>query len=124
MAKYRRILPAVCCIAALSVASAASANSFDGTYTGKRILTKGAAQSCPADDAVSVIIKGNVLTFTNSNAKNYTVSFNPRPDGTFGQLSADVGGDVVLIQGHIGGNTLDADVTSAHCEHHWHLERS
>ena len=87
------------------------------------MLTKGYPAECTAQDPVSVTIKGDELTFTDSAAKNYTISFSPRPDGTFGQLSANIGGMVVAIRGHVGGGVLDAEVTSSTCEHHWHLDR-
>ena len=106
----------------LSGAIPAVGQSFAGIYTGKRMLTKGDL-SCPAEDNVSVTIKDDTLTFTDSNAKDYTISFKPKPDGSFHELSADIGGTVVDIRGQVADSALEADVISAHCQHHWHLER-
>jgi hypothetical protein len=96
---------------------------FDGVYTGQRVLTKGDPDACLATDAVTVTIRGGVLTFTTSRVKEYTISLSPDPDGSFAQLSADVGGTVVDIRGRIAADVLDSDVTSANCAHHWHLEK-
>jgi len=87
------------------------------------MLTQGDPTACVAKDSVSVTIHEDQLTFTNSGAQNYEISFSPRSDGSFAQLSANIGGDVVDIRGHIGAGVLDADVTSAHCTDHWHLEK-
>lgn len=78
--------------------------------------------ACVAKDAASATM-GDKLTFTHSAEKGYTISFSPRADGAFVQLSANISGVVVAIRGHIGGGVLDADVTSASCAHHWHLEK-
>ena len=125
MSKHGRVLSVICGFALLSFATppAAQPVSFDGTYTGKRVLTNGDKTFCPAEDNVSVTIKDDNLTFTDSNVKNYTIEFNPRPDGSFSELSANIGGTVVAIRGRINGNALDADVIGAHCQHHWHLEK-
>jgi hypothetical protein len=41
-----------------------AAHTFDGDYSGKRVLTNGSAGPvCPAEDDVSVTIHGNTLTF-------------------------------------------------------------
>lgn len=85
------------------------------------MLTQGNPGACVSKDAVSVTIRGNQLTFANNEAKNYTISFFPHPDGSFVELSADIGGKVVDIRGHIASGVLDSDVTSATCMHHWHL---
>ena len=108
----------------LATPPAAQPVSFDGTYTGKRVLTNGDKTFCPTEDNASVTIKGDNLTFTDSNAKDYTIDFSPRSDGSFSELSAIIGGAVVAIRGRINGNALDADVPSAHCQHHWHLEKA
>jgi len=100
------------------------ADIFDGTYTGTRVLTKGEADRCPAKEDVSVTIRGEALTFTNSQLHNYVLGFDPRPDGSFGQIHTDMGGTSVLIRGRITGGVLDADVTGPVCEHHWHLTKS
>ena len=114
------IMFAVACFASVCPGVA---ESFDGSYIGERLLTQGDPSACVDKDAVSVTIHGGTLTFTNSTAKNYTISFSPHSDGSFVELSADIGGDVVDIRGRITGGVLDSDVTSAHCVHHWHLVR-
>jgi hypothetical protein len=51
-------------------------HTFDGDYSGKRVLTKGlAGLDCPAEDVVSVTIHGETLTFTNSALKKFTQPF-------------------------------------------------
>ena len=100
-----------------------SAESFDGTYLGKRVLTKGGGPSCPAQDDVSITITTGALTFTDSALKNYAIGFDPHPDGSFILAHVDMGGRVVDIHGRIAGNSLDADVTNAPCEYHWHAEK-
>jgi hypothetical protein len=96
---------------------------FDGVYTGKRVLTKGSGPRCPAEDDVSVTIHGEILTFTNSALRNFLIEFAPHPDGSFRQIYVDAGGDTVTIQGRVTGGFLDADVTNAPCEYHWHLKK-
>jgi hypothetical protein len=56
-----------------------------------------------------------------SAVKNYPINFSPRPDGSFVLLSANIGGDVVDIRGRVAAGVR---VTSAQCEHHWHLKRT
>jgi hypothetical protein len=104
--------------------------SFSPQYARARARTcgetprgKGDPSACVAKDAVSVTIHGGTLTFTDSSAKNYTISFSPHSDGSFVELSANIGGAVVDIRGRITGGVLDTDVTSAYCVHHWHLEK-
>jgi hypothetical protein len=99
------------------------ADSINGTYTGKRTLTKGNPAACTRDEGVSVTVSDGALRFTNSELKNYLIGFDPRPDGSFVQLSVDIEGDAVDIRGRIVGNVLDADVTNGPCVHHWHLEK-
>jgi len=101
----------------------AAGDSFDGVYTGKRVLTKGPPDACPAEDSVSVIIHDGVLTFTNSALQKFAIGFDPQPDGTFTDTYVDAGGDIVEIRGRIAGNVLNADVTNPPCEHHWRLEK-
>jgi hypothetical protein len=100
-----------------------AAGTFDGTYTGKRVLVKGPDAQCPSSEDASATIDGGVLTFTNSALHNFSVGFDPRKDGSFGEVST-IGGASVSIEGHIVGDVLDADVTNGPCEHHWHLSRS
>jgi hypothetical protein len=119
----RPLVLAMFAAACFASASPGVAESFDGSYVGERLLTQGDPSACVDKDAVSVTIHGGALTFTDSAAKNYTISFSLRSDGSFDQLSANVGGAVVDIRGRITSGVLDSDVTSAHCVHHWHLEK-
>jgi hypothetical protein len=114
-----------CCVVCLFVAAPAlgAENTFDGTYTGKRVLTKGIDQTCPTEDDVSVIIHGESLTFSNSKLRGYVVGFEPHPDGSFSETSTGIEGTIVLIEGRIVGDVIDADVTTSACKHHWHLKR-
>ena len=100
-------------------------NTFDGDYTGKRVLTKGSADpTCPAEDDVSVTIHGETLSFTNSAARNIGVGFYPRQDGSFHQTYASAGGAAVDIRGRVTGDVIDADVKNPPCEYHWHLNKN
>jgi hypothetical protein len=73
-------------------------DTFDGVYTGKRVLTKGSGPGCPAEDDVSVTIHGETATFTDSSFQKFLMSFNPHPDGSFKQISVGVGDASVLIR--------------------------
>src|SRR5215472_16364968 len=96
-------------------------HTFDGDYSGKRVLTKGAAgPTCPPEDNVSVTIQGETLTFTNSVLKKFIQPFYPGQDGSFGQTYTDAGGTVVHYHGRIVGDVMDVDVdviTNPTCEH-------
>jgi hypothetical protein len=87
-------------------------NTFDGVYTGKRVLAKDAGDpGCPVAEEVSVIIQGKMLSFTNSEVKNFIIAFNPHQDGSFLEIYVDpVDDDTVTVQGRIAGGFLDADV--------------
>jgi hypothetical protein len=107
-------------------------NTFDGAYTGQRVLTNGLTSACPTEEEVSATIKGDVLTFTNSRLHNFSIGFAIDPDGSFKLINAGVGslvydedggGSTVTIQGHIKGNVIDADVVNGPCTHHWHLTK-
>jgi hypothetical protein len=63
------------------------ADTFNGTYTGKRALTKGPTQECVPSENVSVTIDGEVLSFTDSTLHNFAIGFAPHPDGSFGLIS-------------------------------------
>ena len=104
-------------------APASGAQNYDGTYTGKRVLTKGIDRTCPAEDDVTVTIHGESLTFSNSKLRGYVVGFEPHPDGSFREASTGIEGTIVSIEGRIIGDDLDADVTTNACQHHWHLKR-
>jgi hypothetical protein len=121
----RLAVSGICGMICLAVAGPAlgAEDTFDGVYTGKRVLTKGQGARCPAEDDVSVTIHGEALTFTNSALKNFLISLNPHQDGSFSQISVDIDGDTVTIQGRVTGGVLDADVTNPPCEYHWHLKK-
>ena len=123
--KRRKVLSAIGGMICLAVSASAlgAEETFDGVYTGKRVLTKGSGSQCPGGDNVSVTIHGEALTFTNSVLKNFLISFNPHQDGSFSQISVDIDGETVTIQGRVTGGVLDADVTNAPCEYHWHLKK-
>jgi len=54
---------------------ALAAENFDGTYTGKRVLTKGSDPTCPKEDPVSVTIRGESLTFSDSALHEFATGF-------------------------------------------------
>jgi hypothetical protein len=113
------MIPALCGLLAFA---ATAAETFDGSYTGKRVLTKSSSPQCEPSEEVSVTIDGNALTFTNSALSKFGIGFYPHQDGSFGSISASGGGSV-LIRGRIVGGVLDADVTNGPCQHHWHLTK-
>jgi hypothetical protein len=122
------MLPMMCGLVCLAIAAPVlgAGDTLDGDYTGKRVLTKGqGGPRCPAEDDVSVTIRGGALTITDSTLRNFSLGFDPRPDGSFGEIYSDAGGATVSIRGRIVGGVLDADVTnsSSRCEHHWHLTK-
>ena len=111
----------MCLVAGLALAAD---HTFDGTYTGKRVLTKGSASpACPAEDDVSVTLHGETLTFSNGALKDVTQAFYPSPDGSFGQTYTDAGGAVVHYHGRIVGDVIEGDVDEPPCEYHWRLKK-
>jgi len=74
---------------------------------------------------VSVTVTGHVLKFTNSALQNFTLGFDPAPDGSFERTYDDISGTTVAIHGRIAGDTMDADVInlSTKCKHHWQLTK-
>jgi hypothetical protein len=111
---------------ALAGPASAAGSTFDGVYTGKRSLTNGPTSSrCPANDDVSVTIHEHTLKFTDSVLKDFVLSFDPQPDGSFDMTYDDVGGGTVSIKGRVTGASIDADVTnySTTCTHHWYLTK-
>jgi hypothetical protein len=117
---YCQVIAVICSLAAAAPTTAADA--FDGAYTWKRVLTKG-LERCVASEDVSVTIHVGALTFTDSALHDYSIGFDPRPDGSFSLISTGISGGGVLIEGRIVGDVLDADVTNGPCEHHWHLTK-
>jgi hypothetical protein len=124
--KRHLMVSALCAMLGVAVTEPALSadNRFDGVYTGKRVLTKGSNQACLTEDDVSVTIHGEALTFTNSRLHDFTIGFEPHPDGSFDQISAGDQGAFVFIQGRIVGDAIEADVADSVCEHHWHLVRN
>jgi len=113
----------VICLAAGPALGAEPGHKYDGVYTGKRSLTKGAASpTCPVEDDVSVTIHGETLTFTNNVLTKFTIYFDPRQDGSFDQIT-DQGGIAARIKGRITGDVIEADVNNRPCEHHWSLKK-
>src|SRR5262249_29721598 len=134
MSRWRRerrvVVSGICgmiCLVA-GIPALGAEHSFDGDYSGKRVLTKGVADpTCPAKEDVSVTIHGETLTFTNGALKKFTQPFYPGSDGSFGETYTGEGGGIVRYHGRIVGNVMDADVsnyaTDPPCEHHWHLKK-
>ena len=112
------------CLAIVGSPALGAEYTFDGDYSGKRVLTKAANDpSCPAEDDVSVTIHGEVSTFTNSTSKKFVIGFFVRQDRSFDQIHTDVDGDTVHILGRIIGDIIEADVNNPPCEYHWHLKK-
>ena len=112
------------CLTVAGIPTLGAKHTFDGAYSGKRMLTKGAAGlNCPAEDDVSVTIHGEVLTVTNSTYKNYSTGFYPRPDGSFGGIFTGQGVTDSYYRGRIVGDIIEADVSNPPCEYHWHLKK-
>ena len=113
------------CLAVARSPALGAEHTFDGDYSGKRVLTKGSAgPECPAEDDVSVTINGETLTFTSSTLKDFTMPFYPEQDGSFGQIHTGGGGTDVHYRGRVIGDIIEADVTNPPCEYHWHLKKA
>ena len=124
--EHRLVVSRICGLVCLVAGPALAADhTFDGVYSGERVLTKGSRDpTCPAEDGVSVTIHGETLSFTNSGLRKFTQPFFPGPDGSFGQTYTDEGGRAVHYHGRIVGDVIEADVTNPPCEHHWHLTKN
>jgi len=103
-------------------APAFGAKNYDGTYTGKRVLTKSIA-GCATQADVSATIGGQTLEATSSGVRDFAIGFVPRPDGSFRMTATSAAGGKALIKGRIAGDVIDADVTIGPCQYHWHLTR-
>jgi hypothetical protein len=105
--------------------SAMGENTFDGVYTGNRVLTSGSTAVCMAADNVSVTISGHKFSFSDSLVQDFTIAFDASPDGSFAETYQDIGGGTVTIKGRVTGDIMEADVSddSTACVHHWHLTR-
>jgi hypothetical protein len=86
MPNRRQALPLLACMVLAAQAFGAE-NSFDGTYTGERVLTKGDPAARGAKSLVSGTINGTVMTVTHDVAKCYAMGFFPKADGSFGALA-------------------------------------
>jgi hypothetical protein len=112
------------CLAFAGSPALGAEHTFDGDYSGKRVLTKGSVgPDCPAEDDVSVNIHGIAMTFTNSALKNFVIGFFVRQDGSFNQIHTDVDGTAVHVVGRITEGIIEADVDNPPCEHHWHMKK-
>jgi hypothetical protein len=112
------------CLAVAGSPASGAEHTFDGNYSGKRVLTKGSAgPNCPAEDDVSITIHGETLTFTDSELKKFVQPFYPAPDGEFGETYTGEGGHTVHYHGRIVGDVIDADAQNPPCEYHWHLKK-
>jgi hypothetical protein len=115
-------------MAALAVGASAiaapawGAKNYDGTYTGKRVLTKSVA-GCATEPDVSATISGQTLEATSSGVRDFAISIVPRPDGSFRMTATSVAGGKALIKGRMAGDVIDADVIIGPCRYHWHLTR-
>ena len=114
----------LCAMIVVTATALGADNTVDGAYIGKRVLTKGSNQTCPDAGTVSVTLRGEALTFTNSRLHSISIGFKPQPNGSFSQISAGGGGAFVSIKGHIVGDAIEADVADSVCEHHWHVVRT
>jgi hypothetical protein len=125
MSRSRLLVVAfVLCLAVSGIPALAAEHTFDGDYSGKRVLTKGSVgPDCPAEDDVSVNIHGIAMTFTNSALKKFAIGFFVRKDGSFDQIHTDVDGTTVHVVGRITGDIIEADVDNPPCVHHWHLKK-
>ena len=99
------------CLAVAGSLALGAEHTFDGNYSGKRVLAKGSDPECPAVDDVSVSIHAEALTFTNGALKKFCHRLFPRQDGSFDQIgTAD--GDTVHILGRVPGDVIEADVNN------------
>ena len=114
----------LCAMIVVTATALGADNTFDGAYIGKRVLTKGSNQTCPDAGTVSVTLRGEALTFTNSRLHSISIGFKPQPNGSFSQTSAGDGGAFVSLKGRIVGDAIEADVADSVCEHHWHVVRT
>jgi len=111
---------AIVCLLSAGLALGAE-GTFDGVYTGKRVLTKGPKPPCVDEESVSVTIHGDTLSFTDSALRNVVIGFEPQQDGSFTRIYT--GGATVLIEGRIVKDLMEADVTNGPCQHHWSLKK-
>jgi hypothetical protein len=93
MLERRRLLSMMCGMICLAVAGSAlgAENTFDGVYTGRRVLTKSSGSGCLATEDVSVTIDGEVVTITSGRSRDLALGFDPHPDGSFRELYVDSG---------------------------------
>ena len=123
--KHRLAVSAICGMIVLAAPEPARSAKgiFDGVYTGKGLVKQGPSSACPSEENVSVTIKAEILKYTVGSRRRVVMGFFPRPDGSFSRVSVGSAGRAVVIQGRVVGDVLDADVTKAPCEFHWHLTK-
>jgi hypothetical protein len=112
------------CLAVAGSPALGAGHTFDGDYSGKRVLTKGSpGPTCPAEENVSVAIHGETVSFTDSVLTNFLQPFYPSQDGSFGENLTTEGGATVSYHGRIVGDIMDLDLNNPPCEYHWHLKK-
>ena len=80
MSDHRLALSLIAGIALAAPARGAEI-SFDGTYAGERVLTTGDPAACVSKEAVSIVIHGDELRFTNNKVTDRVIGFSPQADG-------------------------------------------
>jgi hypothetical protein len=125
--EHHRALFVICALICVAVSEPlyGAESTFDGVYAGKRVRTDGPPHLCLAEENVTVTITRDILKFTNGALQNFTLSFEPKEDGSFKETYDNISSSTVLVEGRIVGDTLDADVfnLSTNCKHHWHLTK-
>jgi hypothetical protein len=61
------------CLAVAVIPALGAEHTFDGVYSGKRVLIKGSDPYCPAEDDVSVIIHGEMLSKASARSSGSTI---------------------------------------------------
>jgi hypothetical protein len=113
------------CLAVAGSPALCAEHTFDGTYSGQKVLIKGPpGPKCPAKGDVSVAIHGETLSFTDSVLKNFLQPFYPGQDGSFGETYTGEGGATVYFHGRIVGGIMDLDFDTPPCGYHWHLKKN
>jgi hypothetical protein len=123
--RHRVAFSALCGIICFAVAGLArsSEHKFDGVYVGKRWPTTGSDSRCLAEEDISVVIRGESLTFSSNEFRKFAMGFYPRADGSFNQSHVHVEGAYVTIRGLVTGDIIQADVINPPCEYHWSLKK-
>jgi hypothetical protein len=114
-----------CCTIGVAVTSAtlAADNPFDGSYSGTRMLTKGSDQFCPNIEEMAITVQDGKFTFTNSNSRAVLAIVKISPNGSFNEIHEGGTYGRWYITGKITGGLLEADANSSACFHHWSLKK-